>query len=230
MPEPSTARYALYYTPPREHPLTVTASAWLGRDAFAPEAPAASQTSQAALTLNARRYGFHATLKPPFRLRDGASCEDLEQALSGFASACPQCPLGPLKVALMGDFLALVPADKLPQLGDFASRIVEEFDRFRAPLNQAELQRRLSRPLDEVEMKNLTDWGYPYVFERFRFHMSLTDRIPASLHSKTHKQLESIFQPFLQEYYTIDTLSLFVQEHPGADFIIRSQFALKTPD
>ncbi|TYO61407.1 DUF1045 domain-containing protein [Bradyrhizobium hipponense] len=236
MPEASSPRYAIYYTPAPEHPLTVAARAWLGRDAFAGSSSTASagladtgtNSARRARTTAASRYGFHATLKAPFRLKEGCSVEELERALRTFVTAWPSCPIGPLKVDLLGGFFALVPVSPIPTLHGFASCIVEEFDRFRAPLSPGEFQRRLCSPLDDIETTHLARWGYPYVFDRFRFHMTLTDRIPADSQAEVRQELDAVFVPLLLEDYSIDALSLFAQEHSDADFVVRSQFALRS--
>ncbi|ESZ05476.1 DUF1045 domain-containing protein [Mesorhizobium sp. M0923] len=226
MPEPCS-RYAIYYTPAREHPLTVAASSWLGRDAFrADAADDARPEADALLTSEPRRYGFHATLKAPFRLREGTSVEDLEEALSRFAASRYPCPIGALKIDLLGGFFALVPVSPTPALRGFAAQIVDEFDCFRAPMNTPELQRRLLSPLDEIETAHLVQWGYPYVLDRFQFHITLTDRIPEEDRARTRKRLEAIFEDYLSEDYRIDRLSLFVQERNGGDFVVRSQFTV----
>ncbi|MGY3116163.1 putative phosphonate metabolism protein [Bradyrhizobium sp. S3.14.4] len=230
-------RYAIYYTPAPEHPLTVAARAWLGRDAFAGCSPMASggfvatATNQirGALTRAPRRYGFHATLKAPFRLKKECSVEVLERALRKFVAAWPSCPIGPLKIDLLGGFFALAPVNPAPTLQGLASCIVEEFDRFRAPLSQVEFQRRLCSQLNEIETTHLVQWGYPYVFDCFRFHMTLTDRLPAEDQPVVRRDLDTVFGSLLCEDYSVDALSLFVQEHSGADFVVRSQFALRGP-
>ncbi|MCP3418652.1 DUF1045 domain-containing protein [Bradyrhizobium brasilense] len=236
MSEAYSPRYAVYYTPAPEHPLTAAARDWLGRDAFAggsPTAPielAAAATNQVhgASTTAPRRYGFHATLKAPFRLKEGCSVEQLERALQKFVATWPSCPIGPLKIDLLGGFFVLVPESPVPTLRGLASRIVEEFDRFRSPLSQGELQRRLNSPLNEIETTHFVQWGYPYVFDRFRFHMTLTDRIATDSQPDVRRELDAIFGSLLSEDYSVDALSLFVQEHSGADFVVRSQFALRS--
>ncbi|MBZ9603019.1 DUF1045 domain-containing protein [Phyllobacterium chamaecytisi] len=226
MPEPFTSRYAIYYTPAPEHPLTVAARTWLGRDAFAP-GTGASDAEEAAFISEPRRYGFHATIKAPFRLKEGTSVEALERSLRGFAAKTPGCPIGPMRIDLLGGFFALVPVHPWPTLRGLASRVVEEFDQFRAPIDGHDLKRRMSCHLDDVEMTNLVSWGYPYVSDRFRFHMTLTNCIPEKQRAEVRARLEEIFEPYLSEDYSIDALSLFVQEHRNADFVVRSQFALK---
>ncbi|UVK49666.1 DUF1045 domain-containing protein (plasmid) [Mesorhizobium sp. AR02] len=228
--QPSERRHAIYYSPSPRHPLATAAVHWLGRDPFGSiyATDAAQPEGETVLTSEPRRYGFHATLKAPFRLREDTSVEELEHALGSFAASRPPCPIGSLKIDLIGGFFALVPVYPIPTLRGFAAQIVEEFDRFRAPMDAGELERRMSRQLDEVEMTNLVTWGYPYVLDRFRFHMTLTDRVPEDGRAATRARLKERFEPFLSEDYHIDTLSLFVQEHRGADFAVRSQFALKT--
>ncbi len=118
-----------FTTPAREHPLTVAARSWLGRDAFSADPiEDARPEADIRLTSEPRRYGFHATLKAPFRLTEGTSVKDLEQALSRFAASRAPCPIGPLRIDLLGGFFALVPASPIPTLRSFAAQIVEELD------------------------------------------------------------------------------------------------------
>lgn len=159
-------------------------------------------------------------------MREECSVEELERTLRGFVTIWPACPIGPLKIDLLGGFFALVPVSPIPVLRGFASHIVRDFDHFRASMNQAELQRRLRSPLDESETTYLVQWGYPYVFDRFRFHMTLTDPVPIEQRAKIQNELEPIFHPLLTEDFSVDALSLFVQEDAGANFVVRSQFAL----
>ncbi|WP_035973715.1 DUF1045 domain-containing protein [Bradyrhizobium sp. WSM471] len=41
----------------------------------------------------------------------------------------------------------------------------------------------------------LVRWGYPYVFDRFRFHMTLTDRVPADSQPEVRQALDAVFAP-----------------------------------
>ncbi|WP_292216105.1 DUF1045 domain-containing protein [Mesorhizobium sp.] len=230
MPEPCGPRYAIYYTPAREHPLTVAASSWLGRDAFSADPiEDARPEADVRLTSEPRRYGFHATLKAPFRLREGTSVKDLEQALSRFAVTVPLSDRV-FENRSSRRLLCARSRQSHPNLARFCGAVVEEFDRFRAPMDGDDLERRMSRQLDEVETTNLVTLGYPYVLGRFRFHMTLTERAPEDGRAAMRARLQGRFEPYLSEDYHIDTLSLFVQEHRSADFVVRSQFgaALKS--
>ena len=71
-------RCAIYFVPPPDDPLTAAAAQWLRRDGYtgagvASEIEGLTERDHAFLTALPRRYGFHATLKSPFRLADGAS-------------------------------------------------------------------------------------------------------------------------------------------------------------
>ncbi|UVK48270.1 DUF1045 domain-containing protein (plasmid) [Mesorhizobium sp. AR07] len=224
-------RYALYYTTPPDHALTRVASRWLGRSAFSHNCDQSSQASggDQALTAEPRRYGFHATIKAPFRLREDRTAKELEAAVGSFCANRPICPIGPLSVARIGNFFALVPSTRTPFLGGLASRAVADLDEFRAPMNEAELQRRLRFDLDDVEITNLVRWGYPYVFDRFRFHMTLTGPVQASRREAVGGQLKAMFDPvLLAEDLHIDALTLFVQDNPGGDFLAQTRFPLWT--
>jgi hypothetical protein len=131
---------------------------------------------------------------------------------------------------MLSDFFALVPVDPVPGVCSAAALIVQTLDRFRAPLSDSELHRRLRSSLDEVERANLRNWGYPYVLDRFRFHMTLTDRVDPDRVHTVQQQLEELFLPLLAEDYYLDTLSLFVQTTPQADFQVRRQFPLAFGD
>lgn len=229
--EPPASRYAIYYTPAPEHPLTVAARAWLGRDAFAGGEGVRSARdweaqAPAPLVADPYRYGFHGTLKAPFRLQEGMSLQELEQALRLFAVKLAPTKIGPLKIVYLRGFFALVPKGPYPELRTLASQIVQQFDRFRSPMTETERQKRLRAPLDKVETSNLHRWGYPHVLERFNFHLTLTDRVSEGDRARIERQLNSVFEPYLGDDYVLDTISLFAQE-AGADFLVRSQFPLQ---
>ena len=131
----SERRYALYFAPAATHPLSRAAALWMGRNPFISDTPARTDRSRTDVLLTAepRRYGFHATLKAPFRLAPGTSREQLQAALRQFVQRRPPCPIGPMQVTTLGGFFALAPRKPAPFLQAFAGQVVSEFDRFRAP-------------------------------------------------------------------------------------------------
>lgn len=221
---PHRARYALYYTPPMDHPLTKIAARWLGRDAFGGRVPARTlPPAWEPLVSDPRRYGFHATLKPPIRLKPEFRSWDLQTAASDFARKQAPLNIGRLKVARIGSFFALIPEEAPLALRALADAAVSEFDRFRAPMGPEEFARRNRPNLNSVEVENLRTWGYPYVFERFRFHMSLTGPVPEDLRDAVGNHLSEMFGDTLREPVVIDALTIFMEEVPEAELVVLSR-------
>lgn len=225
-------RFAIYFTPPRDHPLTRAAAAWLGRDAFGGMVtePVAveglSEREVAFHTASARRYGFHATIKAPFELAEGETPEGLDAALEAFARERAPVAIDRLVLARLDGFHALVPSVSSAALQDFAGEVVRHFDGFRAPLSQADIARRNPEALSAAEVANLMRWGYPYVFETFRFHMTLTGRMKGEEERRVRAELERRFAPFIDAPLAIDGLAVFEETEPGAPFVVRAYHAL----
>ncbi|MCC0809280.1 DUF1045 domain-containing protein [Methylobacterium sp. W2] len=169
------ARYALYFTPAPGSALAAFGDAILG--AGPAPGPDALRAILAGNTAEPRIYGFHATLKAPMRLASGATEADLLHAAEALAAHRSPLPVGPLRVAALGDFIALVPETPPPSLGLFAAECVCGLDPLRAPLTPPERARRRPERLDPRSRALLERWGYPHVFETFRFHMTLTGRL-----------------------------------------------------
>jgi len=180
----SFTRYAVYYTPP-PGALAEFGASWLGWDIWAGRPVAhprvcALPNPVARITETPRRYGFHATLKPPFRLAPGATEDTLYAALSALCSETEPVLLQGLELRQIGSFLALVPMGDTEPLNRLAANIVRGIDRYRAPLDEAELARRRATGLTPRQEAQLVKWGYPYVMEEFRFHMTLTGPLGAA--------------------------------------------------
>ena len=222
-------RHALYFAPPAEHPLWRAGCDWLGRD---PESGATSDGG--AHRADPRRYGFHATLKAPFALREGATRSQLLAALSHFADEHAPFDMPPLAVATLGDFIALRPvARKATEVGQplrtLADHCVRLFDDFRAPPSAAERARRLASELDAEQRGNVDRWGYPHVFDRWRFHMTLSDSLPATaegdrIGGALLAEATRHFTAALAEPLRCDGVALFVEDAPGADFRLVRRF------
>lgn len=225
-------RYAIYFTPRQDEPLARIAANWLGCDPFGAatrpvEAVGELSAAEVAFhTASARRYGFHATLKAPFRLASSETEAALRAALDDFALATPVVTIPRLVVSQIDGFFALVPEGPLPALNRFAEDVVRDFDRFRAPLTEAEIERRSPDSLKPDEFRNLCQWGYPYVFETFRFHMTLSGRASLQESPRLRAAIDSLFAQVLQRPVPVDALTLFVETEPGAPFMVLSHHAL----
>lgn len=227
-------RYALYFTPPRQDPLTVAASRWLGRDAFGDDSPFPlgcgifTQDALWALTEEPRRYGFHATLKAPFALTPGRTEDELMAAVETFAAETTAFDIPSVAIGRLGSFFALVPTAEHVPLQDFAAETVRRFEPFRAAPSSADLARRKPDELPPRQRDNLMTWGYPYVFEEFQFHMTLTGRVPEEKAPAMAALLEETFAPFTGKPLTIGALALFVEETRGAPFAVHSLLPLRS--
>ena len=213
-------RYALYFAPAARG-LHRAAASWLGWDAEAGCAVAQPEVEGiAAATATPRKYGFHATLKAPFRLAEGARAEDLAAAVAALVAQLRPVPLDGLALTRIGPFLALTPQGDDGPLNALAAQVVEGLDPFRAPLTEAEMARRNPDRLTPRQRALLDAWGYPYVLDEFRFHMTLTGALdPATLDAVTAQlapRLTVVPRPF-----TLDAISLMGEDAAGRVHLIR---------
>jgi hypothetical protein len=208
------ARYAIYWIPPPESALARAAARWFA-------------AGDAALTEAPRHYGFHATLKPPFALAAGATRFALETALEGFAAQQAPVALPPLEAATLGGFVALVAARTSPALRALAEACVETFDPFRRPLTRKEIAAR-SPGLTPRQRELLLRWGYPYLFDQWRFHLTLTGRIadPAQ-RSAIAGKLARRFAPALGSPVVLAEVSLCAQPDRAAPFAELRRYLLR---
>jgi putative phosphonate metabolism protein len=235
-PSPSTGatgRYALYWAPPADSALARIGGAWLGREGATgfegprPPVPGFDVARLDALTAEPRRYGLHATLKPPFALAEGSDLAMLRRTLREFAASRAAVTLPSLHVALLGRFIALTPSAPSPALEALAADCVVRFDRFRAPPTPAELARRKAAGLDPIEEAHLERWGYPYVLDRFRFHVTLTSPLEPGEAERLMAPLVRLFEPVTRVPVAIADIALFQEPAPGARFGLVERFALQ---
>jgi putative phosphonate metabolism protein len=225
-------RYAIYFTPSIYDPLSVAAASWLGRNVYsgeAPEAPSIAGFSRQELAFHTavpRRYGFHGTIKAPFRLHSETSEAALLKALMHFASTATPFEIPRMEIARLGEFYGLAPLVPCEQMNHLAASVVQTFDAFRAPLSDAEIERRDPDRLTASQFSNLHRWGYPYVMDEFRFHMTLTGPIHPSLNARFEHALREFFAPLLNEPLKISSLALFIEPEAGAPLRVHSQHPL----
>lgn len=218
MTEERAMRYAIYFAPPPDSLLHQLGSRWLGRDAWT-GGPVAqpNMLGIARMTADAARYGFHGTLKAPFALREGKTAEALIAAVTGLAASEARFAVK-LTVGTIGGFLALIPPEPHPGLAGLAARCVRELDEYRAPASDGELRRRRQAHLTPAQEQHLARWGYPYVLDEFRFHMTLTERLDPPELKRLAAAADAHFAPALREAVAVAGLALFVETAPGAPF------------
>jgi putative phosphonate metabolism protein len=229
----SGPRYAIYFVPAAESQLYQFGSSVIGYDCYersetelAPDFPL-TEAGWLQLVAAPRRYGFHATIKAPFYLAEGVSSTDLEQALDRFAASAVKAPAIEPKVDLINEFIAIVPREPSYALSQLAAQCVVAFDRFRAPLTEGERERRLAAGLDERQSANLEKWGYPYVFEDFRFHMTLTGPLRAADRRAVFAYLLKMFDAAsIERPIMVDRLVLVRESWPNTPFVVVHQVLL----
>lgn len=226
-------RYAIYFAPAINSPWWQSGSRWLGRCAARqqplpqPAVMGLPANEFRRLTAAPRRYGWHATLKAPFALAPGADLQALRTELRSVCRTLEPFPMPALRVTLLDDFLALVPDGDSSGIDLVARACVSGLQALAAPLSPAELQRRRAAGLSTEEDALLLRWGYPFVMDRFRFHLSLT----GSLRGIEPRAVQALrdeagqwFAPLPLERF--DSVALFAEPTPGADFVLVERLEL----
>ncbi|MEO1138038.1 MAG: DUF1045 domain-containing protein [Pseudomonadota bacterium] len=222
-------RYAVYFVP-APGPLADFGAAWLGWDVITgktvapPDVPGLSLPWNE-LTKTPRKYGLHATIKPPFRLAPGMSADALLAALEAHCKSLAPVTLDGLELAQLGRFLALVPQGDTTALRALAATTVRTLDPFRAPPTEAELNKRRASGLTPHQDALLQEWGYPYVMDQFRCHITLTDKLPKACATQTRNALDPHVTPLIPRPFFVDALCLAGEGDLGRFHLIH-RFAL----
>jgi putative phosphonate metabolism protein len=232
----TSARYAIYFVPERTSALYRFGASVLGYDSYSGQPchfiDDADDTAWPAVVREPRLYGFHATLKAPFHLAESVNEDAMVRKFKQFSADQAAVLIGALAVREIGSFVALVPNSPRPLLDRLAQACVREFDRFRAPMSEQEYTRRLVPGLSERQTENLARWGYPHVFDDFRFHMTLTGSLPMA---KRTKALQFLCAKYEQlpgvASVVLDQIVIARQQEPRSPFEIFSNALLgRSPD
>ena len=217
-------RYAIYVRPDPAEDWARFCTAWLGWDATTGSTvphPDIDRLAVSALTAVPRRYGLHATIKPPFRLAPGRSEAALLRATEDLAADLPPVRVDGLALKPLGRFLALTIDGDAAPMNRMAADAVRKTDHFRARPTEQELERRRTAKLTAQQERNLTDWGYPYVLDCFRFHITLTGQLPREERDTTHQTLEKQLNPLLPRPYLVRDLALMGEDEEGFFHLIK---------
>jgi putative phosphonate metabolism protein len=225
-------RYAVYFAPAADSLLWRAGCSWLGRDPASriclpqPEVTGIAAEGVHAITASPRQYGLHATLKPPFHLADGLSADHLIDAIKTLTATSRPFTLPPLEVGVLSDFIALRTQWSSSELQSLADRCVVELDPFRRPASQQELARRRVHPLSPAQERFLQHYGYPYVMDEWRFHITLTDRVFGAERDLLCDWLANYLEPALLTPMCCEDLCLFIQPRSDAPFDLAHRFPL----
>jgi putative phosphonate metabolism protein len=226
-------RYAIYYAPAPGSALDRFGAVLLGYDAYSGNEPAFPDgVLQMALdwrdlTQDPRKYGFHATLKAPFSLASGRTEAELVMACAAFADMPRPIPVLKPVVDSISGFIAVVPGEPSTELEQLAADCTRDFDPFRAPLTPEDRARRTPSKLPPRQRDYLERWGYPYVMEDFRFHMTLTGRLLDERREPILAMLRHRFSAIGLDTLAIDRIALFRQDNAEARFRIVNHWKLR---
>ena len=228
----SFPRYAIYFAAGSDSALSRFGAELLGYDAYTGnELPFPADPSRLApdwrdITADPRKYGFHGTLKAPMALAPGRTEAELLAACATFAGEARPVPVIRPVVDAISGFIAVIPAEPVDALQELAADCVRAFDGFRTALTAEDRARRRPEKLSERQRDYLDRWGYPYVMEEFRFHMTLTGRLDAERRGPILQMLRARFAALGLETLAIDRIALFKQDDAGARFRIVGEWAL----
>ena len=226
-------RYAIYYAPAPGSVLDRFGADLLGYDAYrGDDLPFQADVTLARpdwqnLTQDPRKYGFHATLKAPMALAPGTTEAELAAACESFAGTARSIPVIEPVVDSISGFIAVVPAKPSAEFLQFAADVTSEFDSFRAPLTPQDRARRNPEKLTPRQREYLDRWGYPYVMEEFRFHMTLTGRLDPARREPVMAMLRDRFSAIGLQTLAIDRIALFRQDDTDSRFRIIRHHVLK---
>ncbi|RTL49568.1 MAG: DUF1045 domain-containing protein [Bradyrhizobiaceae bacterium] len=233
---PTYPRYAIYFVPPAESDFYRFGAHLLGYDAFSGEALSFPDGIESqidnwqAITADPLKYGFHATLKAPFSLADGQTEARLLDEVRKFANMPRAIPLIAPVIRAIGSFIAIVPQTLSPDLQQLAADCVTAFEAFRAPLTEHDRARRNLSTLTDKQIALLDRWGYPYVFDEFRFHMTLTGSLPAGRIEPVAGILRARFAAIATSTLSIGRIALMRQSEAASRFTVVSHEVLKSLD
>jgi hypothetical protein len=123
-------------------------------------------------------------------------------------------------VRRLGGFIAIVPSEPSAALADLAAATVSALDAFRAPPSEAELARRRKARLSDRQEALLLRWGYPYVMEEFRFHLTLTGRLADDAADRARDALARHFAEIIPRPWTIGSLCLMGEDAEGRFHVV----------
>jgi putative phosphonate metabolism protein len=226
----SFPRYAIYYAAAPGSDLDRFGAQLLGYDAFSGEElpfPDGIAPDWRELTKDPRKYGFHATLKAPLSLAPGRTEVELIAACEAFAATPRPLPVITPVVGSISGFIAVVPSEPSAGVERLAADCTRDFDQFRAPLTIEDRERRNPSALTPRQREYLDRWGYPYVMEEFRFHMTLTGRLDAVRREPILAMLRGRFSKIGLTMLAIDRIALFRQDDAHARFRIVNHWKLR---
>jgi hypothetical protein len=131
----------------------------------------------------------------------------------------------PVKATTLGTFAAIRPSTRAgaASISALAAGALRELHWSRARPHKDERERRLASGLTPRQVSLLDEWGYPYVLEEFRFHITVSD-------SCARDEREAIANWWAARIpalgpLVVDSVALFVEARPGDDLMLAARFS-----
>lgn len=218
------SRYAIYYIP--DLPLFQIGSDWLGWNSITGQDTSLSADHHR-ITDRPRKYGFHATVKPPFSLASNSTLGELQNAFHAFCATVSPATGGTLKISRLGRFLAMTQDVQSNEVTELAASTVSHFDKFRAPQSDQDIEKRRQRRLTPEQDALMLRWGYPYVMQEFKFHMTLTGPLQNDEIETIKRDANTRFQEFLGQPLKIASLALLGEASDSGRFHVINKLSLQ---
>lgn len=220
-----TRRFALYFAPPPGSELEAFSRQWLGRDHITGHSvereiiEGLSPDDQQRITSSARHYGFHATLKAPFALKQDCTADELHQAARSFAKKRKPFEAPPLQLSGLSRWIAFTLSDPSPQMDKLAADCVREFEPYRGPSTEHDLERRRRNGLTPRQDNQLLAYGYPYIFDDFHFHMTLAGPLDTPEKDMMLNLLGKLVSNVERPPLKVDAIAIYEQQDRDQPFI-----------
>lgn len=226
------SRYAVYYAP-RPGAFADAAATWLGRNCetgLALPQPALDGLTDTLFSLTAkpRKYGFHGTLRAPFRPADGQDGASIAKAVAAMATHLSSARCDGLEIGNPYGFgVAFKPIGDDTEILTLAASVVELTDRLRAPLTLDDIaQRERNENLNPRQREYLHRWGYPMVMEELSFQLTLSNRITPEVRPIMEAAVARHFEGLLPMPFVIEDLCLFGEEAKSGMFRLVHRYRL----
>ena len=161
------------------------------------------------------KYGFHATLKAPFRLKRNVKTKNFYDVISHIAAQHSRFKIKGLKIVYSKKFTFIISRKPNKLLINLENDLVKHLDTFRAELNKTEIKKRIPDSLTFKQNKYLKEWGYPFVFDQFKFHMTLMNQNNNKLSNKQKLELEKLIYKISNNVIEFNEISLLGENKNG---------------
>ena len=157
-------------------------------------------------------------MKPSFSLTSNYTQSDLHDEFNAFCAIVSSATGGSLNITRFGQFLVMTQDVQSNQVTELGAATVSHFDKFRAPLTDKDIEKRRGHKLKPQQDELMLCWGYPYVMQEFKFHMTLTSPLSNDAIDVIEQHANTRFQDYLGKTLKINSLALLGEDNDSGRF------------